>query len=91
MSSIDSLITLDISDLDFSSAVIIWEFNDAPIAFQKLAAPYGFPHSEFDNDWIVFVPSDIDYQPFLKLALSQSVFLYHIQGESKVIVYREYI
>lgn len=88
MSGIDSLITLD---LDFSQAVIIWEFNNAPELLQKLAAPYGFPHSEFDRDWIVFVPADVDYQPFLKLGLSQAVFMYTGQGDSKIIVYKEYM
>jgi hypothetical protein len=88
MAGIDSLITIDLA---FSQAVIIWEFNNAPEAIQRLAAPFGYPHSEFDQDWIVFVPSDVDYRPFLKLGLSQAVFMYDGQGDSKIIVYKEYL
>ena len=88
MSGIDSLITIDLA---YSQAVVIWEFDNAPQAIQRLAAPYGSPHSDFDIDWIVFVPEDVDYHPFLKLGLSQAVFMYDGQAGSKIIVYKEYM
>lgn len=74
-----------IEDLDISGAVIIWKHEDAPKAFQKLNAA----HSEDESDWIVFIPSNINYVPFLnRKKLNQST-VHHLQGDCKLIIYRE--
>lgn len=82
MTDINNLLVID---LDFDNAIIIWPYDDAPKVFQKLNAA----HVDGDNDWIVFIPSDLEYESFLKLGLSNYVDVHHMQGDSTVIVYKE--